>query len=143
MPERAIDRFTRSLVFLPRRRAVLGVAGSLLALLAGRREVAEAGDCPRHKRCGKGCCRNCFVKRNPNTGLRAGLLCCPTQRICRSPLGRDQDQCCYRDEVCENGSCCRICPDPGRSGCCESFEFCNDSGFCEDLNTARLPRFRR
>ncbi len=95
--------------------------------------------------CGGECCANCFLETDPNTGRRSEF-CCPRSLLCRSPRGPEHDRCCYPDEECRDGTCCRTCPEDPRAvdGCCDPVgtEVCRN-GRCRSLDTARLIRVRR
>ena len=109
--------------------------------------------CPPAEVCGPGCCTSeyCFAKTvNPNDSTQVEYDCCPAGNVCKSVKAGYPDQCCYVQEFGEYcdpqlpqpdnllGVCCRPC----NGVCLTSDQYCNN-GVAEDLNTARLPRYRR
>jgi len=136
------DLLARVLGTTSRRRLLAALAAGLGGHVAtsGR---TMAADCPRSERCGGKCCKDCFVRRNPNNS-ELTAFCCREDSICRSPRGRRIDQCCYGDEKCQPNSidpnkiCCRRCA----GTCCDEIDYCKQ-GTCTGIGTARLARIRR
>jgi len=139
MDAHRFDRLTRVLGTTTRRR-LLATIGAGFGTATG----ALAADCPRSQRCGGKCCKDCFVRSDPNTGKKTPF-CCREDRICRSPQGRRFDQCCYGDERCRPNNpdqtkiCCRLC----NGTCCDSQDYCKNGSTCTFIGTARLARIRR
>jgi len=136
------DLLARVLGTTSRRRLLAALAAGLGGHVATSGRTLAA-DCPRSQRCGGKCCKDCFIRDDPNGG-KSTPFCCREDSICRSRQGRRFDQCCYGDERCQpnnpgpEGVCCRNCG----GGCCTSSEFCQ-GGVCTSLGTARLARIRR
>lgn len=105
--------------------------------------------------CSNGCCGtdSCFAESvDSNAPENGTFACCPSDKLCRStnPNFDFQDQCCYPDETCRPSLvdefgldtetiCCRPC---GNECCLKQTEECI-AGACKEINTARLPRYRR
>lgn len=166
------DALARSLVEIRTRRGALrGLllgAGGLVGLAAAqdaaakncrkiknkkRRKKCLANQkpptCAATSRCGDGCCSadSCFASAVADEVV-LGYGCCSAEKLCRSTKPNFQDQCCYPDETCQPSLtddinaetiCCRPCG----TGCClRQNEECIE-GACQQINTARLPRYRR
>lgn len=109
--------------------------------------------CPAAEVCGPSCCPSdfCFAKTvDPKDSTIVDFDCCPAGNVCKSVKSGYPDQCCYVQEFGEYcdpqlpqpdnqfGVCCRPCG----NGCLTSDQYCNN-GVADDLQTARLPRYRR
>jgi hypothetical protein len=141
MDAKHFNRFARLLVTASRRRLLGGLPYAALGGLVGLGGVEEAAArCPRARRCGRHCCKACFMQRDGDTGEPDFRFCCPAGAVCPNPQGRQFDLCCYADEVCRpDGTCCRTCGDV----CCDVTENCTPSNAqCETIKTARLARSR-
>jgi len=156
MDEERFDRLARSVGGrgTSRRSVLSGLAGGGLAALGFGARAEGRKRCPRRRRCGKKCCKECFARRvDQITQEPTSYGCCPPKKVCSAPSR--PDQCCYPDEVCDpklpqrdpaslNGICCRRCGQDGQGTpiCCQPYEHCVN-GRCEPLNSQRLPRRRR